>query len=101
MTEHAGEKKVVPVGPPLMVRSEPDTSPTASLGDPRNQTALATAITSILVWALAHYVAPPAEVIAAVALVVPAAVAWVGSHLAYRRTPPRLETPVHETEAHP
>lgn len=78
----------------LMARSTPDTSPTVSLNDPRNITAATTALTSLLVWALTRYAGAPAEVSAAVAVVVPAAVAWVGAHFAFKTSPPRTETPI-------
>lgn len=97
MTEHVPP----PTPTPLLVKSVPDTSPTLSPADPRNQTAVATAVTSILVWLLTTKLHADPEVTAAVAVVVPAAVAWAGSHLAFRKTPPRLETPIHEVEAHP
>jgi hypothetical protein len=74
------------------MQSTPDTSPTLSPGDPRNQTAIATAITSLAVWAVTHYLSGDPQLTAAVALIVPAAVAWAGSHLAFKRTPPRVET---------
>lgn len=93
MTEHAAPQPTPPV--PLMTRYEPDTSPTASLSDPRNQTAIATAVTSIVVWALTRYLSAPVEVTAAVALLVPAGIAWFGSHLAFKKTPPRIQTPIH------
>ena len=87
-------QKTGKTGKTLMVRVEPNLSGTLSPGDPRNQTAAVTAVTSIAVWALTRYVSAPPEISAAVAVVVPAALAWVGAHLAYRATPPRTETPI-------
>lgn len=80
--------------PTMMVRSTPDTGPTLSASDPRNVAAVSTAAASIAIWVLATYVHVPGSVLAAVATLVPAAIAWAGSHRAYIASPPRSETPI-------
>ena len=78
----------------IQIQSNPDTSPTVSPRDPRNVTAVATGLTSLAIWAVTHYLSSDPQVTAAVAVVVPAVVAWAGAHLAFKTSPPRVETPV-------